>query len=209
MKRLDFPATGRNRAPILEVLRATLAPRRGDPLRVLEIGCGSGQHAVHLALHLELDHPGLTWLPSDPDPSHRASADAWAEHEGIPHIAPALDLDAASPTWTGALEAPPDVIYCANVIHIAPWSVAEGLVAGAGRLLAPGGLLVLYGPFLLDGAHTAPSNERFDASLRSRDPSWGVRDLAAITSLAWAAGLRLEARHEMPANNQAVVFARP
>lgn len=190
--RLDFPATGRNRDPILEVLR----PRLANTRRVLEIAAGSGQHAAYFAAAL----PGLTWLPTDPDPAHLASIDAW--RTDAPNVLPARQLDVTG-EWP---EGPFDAIYCANMVHIAPWEAAVGLFQGAARVLVPGGLLLTYGPYRRDGQHTAPSNEAFDASLRSRDPRWGVRDvgeLAAISDL-----LALEEIVPMPANNFVLVFRR-
>ena len=173
----------------------------GQRRAVLEIGCGSGQHGAYFAEHL----PHLTWIPSDPEADHRASAGAWAEQADLTNVLPAIHLDAARGPWPVERA---DIVYCANVIHISPWSVTEGLLAGVGRLLDPGGALILYGPFKLAGRHTAPSNARFDASLTGRDPSWGVRDLDVVSALAATHGLTLEERVQMPANNQTVVFRR-
>lgn len=165
---------------------------------------------MHFARHL----PALTWLPSDPDPAHRASVAAWTAHEALTNVLPPVDLDASTWPWPIPTDLPSvDVIYCANVIHISPWSVTKGLIAGAARLLSPGGALILYGPFKLEGRHTSPSNEAFDASLRSRNPDWGVRDLSRIATRATRAtvtdaALTLIDRIPMPANNQTVVFRR-
>ena len=191
------PATARNRAPILEVLRAVLPPEG----RVLEVASGTGEHAAYFAPRLA---PRL-WLPSDPDPELRRSIAAHARQAGCAGLEPPLALDARDPDWPAA-EA--RAVVCINMIHIAPWAAAEGLVAGAGRLLAPGGVLYLYGPFKRDGAHTAPSNAAFDRSLRARDPAWGVRDLEAVAELAAAAGFGPAEAIEMPANNLSVVFRR-
>lgn len=190
------PAAARNSQPILGVLREHL-PRNG---LVLEIASGSGEHAVLLA---EAFGPDLIVQPTDPDPDARASIDAWTAARGLANVRPALALDARSPQWplTAA-----DAIVCINMIHIAPWAAAEGLMAGAGRILSPAGLLYLYGPFRRDGGHTAPSNAAFDADLRARDPAWGVRDLEAVTALAASQGLALAGVVAMPANNFSVLF---
>jgi len=203
--KLDAPAFHRNVRPILETLRPLFEAASGN---VLEIGCGSGQHAVAFAAAF----PHLTFWPTDPDARHRESADAWRIEAGLANLKPATDLDATAPDWRlGTAHRPPEtlaVIHAFNVIHIAPWRVAEGLLAGAGRHLDPGGCLVLYGPFMRNGRHTAESNAQFDQSLRARDPAWGVRDLEDVVALAEASGLVSEAIHEMPANNLTVVFRR-
>lgn len=183
----------RNRGPILAALRPLLPPTG----LVLEIASGSGEHAAHLAAAL----PGLEFQPSDPDPEAQASIDAWCG--GLPNVRPALGLDAATPDWP-AVRA--DAVLCVNMIHIAPWAAARGLVAGAGRALRPGGLLVLYGPFLRDGVPTAPGNAAFDADLRARDPAWGLRRLEDVAALAAAAGFGPPAVTAMPANNLLVAF---
>lgn len=191
--RQHAPATARNRDPILEVLRR-LAPPSGT---ILEVASGSGEHAAHFAQAL----PGLVFQPSDPDPSRRASIDAWCE--GIPNVRPALALDAAGTDWPAGSY---DLVLCCNMIHIAPWSAAEGLVAGAWRVLAPGGVLLLYGPFRRQGISTAPSNEAFDASLRAQNPAWGLRELEAVDALARPAGFGPPEITEMPANNLCVAW---
>ncbi|WP_322071171.1 DUF938 domain-containing protein [Paraburkholderia bannensis] len=195
--RLTAPAAARNAAPILDVLRTAL-PARGT---VLEIASGTGQHAVHFATAL----PGIDWQPSDADPRARASIDAWRAHAGLANLRAPLDLDVRSELWP--IEAV-DAIVCINMIHIAPWEAAIALTKGAGARIAPGGVLVLYGPYRRDGAHTAPSNEAFDADLRARDPAWGVRDLEAVDALARAEGFVCEAVVTMPANNFTVVFRK-
>jgi Protein of unknown function (DUF938) len=194
---LSSPAALRNRGPILEVLRRVL-PARGT---VLEIASGSGEHAVHFAAGL----PHLTWQPSDPDEDARASIAIYRDQSRLPNLLPPFALDATSPSWplTHA-----DAIVSINMIHIAPWSAAEGLMAGAERLLAPGAVLFLYGPFMEDGRHTAPSNADFDASLRQRNRDWGVRDLGEVTALAGRHELDFAERVAMPANNLSVVFRR-
>ena len=197
MKR-EAPAAARNRQPILEVLRTRL-PASG---LVLEIASGSGEHAVHFAAAL----PGLVFQPSDPDAGARASIDAWAEDSGLQNLRPALALDAAAGDWPVTAA---DAVLCCNMIHISPWTSAVGLVRGAARILRPGGLLYLYGPYRRDGRHTAPSNEAFDADLRRRNPAWGVRDLEAVAALAAKGGFDAPEVVEMPANNLSVVFRRP
>ncbi len=195
--RRHAPATERNRAAILEVLRAVL-PAEG---RVLEVASGTGEHAAYFAPSLA---PRL-WRPSDPDPELRRSIAAHARLAACPTLEPPLDLDARDSAWPVTEAA---AVVCINMIHIAPWAAAEGLVAGAGRLLGPGGVLYLYGPFKSGGRHTAPSNAAFDRSLRAQDPSWGVRDLEAVAQLAAAAGFGPAEAIEMPANNLSVVFRR-
>ena len=191
------PAAERNRGPILEVLRRHV-PQRA---RVLEVASGTGQHAAWFAASL----PGTHWLPSEADPSAFASIAAWAEFEGAPNVGEAILLDAAAERWPVDVL---DVVYCANLIHIAPWPCCAGLLRGAGRHLTPGGLLVLYGPFKVDGRHTSASNEAFDRSLRAQDPHWGVRDLRDVETRAVEQGLHLVEKVDMPANNLVVVFRR-
>jgi SAM-dependent methyltransferase len=187
------PATERNREPILAVLRRVL-PAQGT---VLEIAAGTGQHAAWFAAAL----PAVTWQPTDGDARMLGSIAAWCD--GLPNVAPPRQLDVTAAAWP--IERA-DAIVCANMIHIAPWTAGEGLLRGAGRVLAPGGILYLYGPYRIGGGHTAPSNATFDASLRARDPRWGVRDLEAVVAEAARHGLTFTERVEMPANNQSVVF---
>ena len=179
------------------MLRRAL-PGRGT---VLEIASGSGEHAVHFAAAL----PQLIWQPSDPDPQARDSIAAYRAAAQLPNLMPPLALDATSSTWP-ATQA--DAMVSINMIHIAPWAAAEGLMAGAERLLPKGGVLFLYGPFREHGQHTAPSNAAFDESLRARNREWGVRDLDAVAALASRHGFALEERVAMPANNLSVVFRR-
>jgi hypothetical protein len=193
------PSTARNRAPIWSVLQRHL-PGRG---LVLEVASGSGEHAVHFA---QAAGPEIIFQPSDPDTGARASIDAWAAASGLPNIRPALALDVTSETWpiAGA-----DAVLCINMIHIAPWAAAVGLVQGSARVLPVGGLLYLYGPFKREGRHTAPSNETFDRDfLRARNPAWGVRDLEAVAALAVDCGFAPPAIEPMPANNLSVLFRR-
>jgi SAM-dependent methyltransferase len=197
--RLYAPAAARNREPILGVLRHYLPPGG----LVLEIASGSGEHIVHFA---QGSAPGLMFQPSDPDPGARASIDAWAAALALSNIRQALALDAASADWPIAHA---DAILCINMIHIAPWTAAVGLIRGAARILPPGGMLYLYGPYRRGGRHTALSNEQFDQVLRQRDPSWGVRDLEAVAALAADEGFAQPLVQEMPANNLSLIFHRP
>ncbi len=199
-KRRFAPAAQRNTEPILGVLREVL-PASGI---ALEIGSGSGQHAVVFSVAF----PGLDWRPSDPQAQARGSIAARVADAGLDNLADALDLDVTAPDWEAALAEPFDTMVCINVLHITPWAVAEGLMRGAGRLLDPGGIVYLYGPYKRDGRHTAPSNAAFDASLRRRDPAWGVRDIADVTRCADACGLALDRTVDMPRDNFSLVFRR-
>jgi uncharacterized protein DUF938 len=195
--RLCYPATARNRDAILSVLRDVL-PERG---RVLEIASGSGEHSAYFAPHF----PSLTWQPTDLDPGVLPSIAGHAAASGAANIAPPMVLDVTVRPWPVGDAA---AILAANMIHIAPWAVCEALIAGAAEILTTDGILFLYGPYRRDGAHTAPSNERFDVSLRSRNADWGVRDLEAVSDAAAAQGLTLHAVHDMPSNNLSVIFRR-
>jgi cyclopropane fatty-acyl-phospholipid synthase-like methyltransferase len=193
-KRCD-PWCERNRQPILEVLQRLL-PNTGT---VLEIASGSGQHATFFADKLR----PLTWQPSDIDPDRLASIRAWVTEAGLANLCEPLHLDVLEADWgVGEVEA----IFCANMIHITPWECCLALLAGARRHLVAGGLLILYGPFRINGRHTAESNRRFDKSLRDQNPGWGVRNLDAVCRAA--GGLTMVERVEMPANNQMIVFQR-
>lgn len=194
---LYAPSFARNREVILDVLRRVLS---GSGI-VLEIASGSGEHAVYVARAL----PGLAWQPSDPDAAALKSIAAHARAAGLPNLRPALALDVEETAWPIDRA---DAVVSINMVHIAPWSAAEGLMAGAGRVLAERGVLVLYGPFMVGGAHTAPSNAAFDADLRGRDPRWGIRDVAALEATAAPHGLLLAERVPMPANNQCLVFRK-
>jgi SAM-dependent methyltransferase len=180
------------------VLRPLLAPGA----RVLEVASGAGEHAVFIAAAL----PGVQWQPSDPDPQALTSIAAWQGAAALPNLAAPIRLDATDQaSWP---EGPFEAVVCINMIHISPWAAAEGLMAGAGRVLAPGGRLFLYGPYIEAEAETAPSNLNFDASLKSRDPAWGLRDLAEVKALAAARGLSFAERIAMPANNLIVMFEK-
>ena len=195
--RQHSPAAERNRAPILAELQRLL-PAQG---LMLEIASGTGQHAAHFAAAL----PGWRWQPSDGQERSLASIASWCE--GLPNVLPALPLDVLADPWAGA-PAAVDAMYCANLIHIAPWPVCAALLRGAARHLGPRGLLLLYGPYLEDDVPTSPGNLAFDADLRGRDPSWGLRRLADVQAQALAAGLRLRERVAMPANNLLLVLER-
>ena len=193
--RRSAPAVQRNRGPILDVLRRVLPPRG----LVLEVASGTGEHAAFFAAAL----PHLIWQPSDPAADARASIAAWCAD--LPSVRSPLALDAAAERWPITTA---DAIVCINMIHIAPWAACEGLMRGAGRTLRQGGVLVLYGPYRIGGAHTAPSNAAFDADLRRQNPAWGVRDLEVVIDLAGRHGLVHRETVAMPANNQTVVFER-
>lgn len=189
------PSAARNRDPILQALRPRL-PAAG---LVLEVAGGTGEHCAHLAAAL----PGLRFQPTDPDPDALASMDAWCG--GLPNVRPALALDAAAADWPVAAA---DAVLCINMIHIAPWAAAVGLVAGAARVLPPGGVLALYGPYMRGGRHTGPGNVAFDADLRARNPAWGIRGLEDVAALAAAAGFGAPEIIGMPADNLVLVFRR-
>ena len=172
------------------------------PGEVLEIASGSGEHAVWFAAAL----PSVTWRPSDPSPEARASIALRRAEAALPNLLEPLALDAAAPDRWPLDRA--DAIVCINMIHIAPWSATQGLLAGAARLLPAGAPLYLYGPFREAGRHTAASNAAFDESLQARDPRWWVRDLDEVAALASANGLELSTRVPMPANNLSVVFEK-
>lgn len=203
--RLDAPAFHRNHRPIVSVLARYLTGASGH---AIEIGSGTGQHVMAFAEAFQ----GLTWWPSDPVPANRASIEAWRQHRGLANVASPVAIDAAADWQLGVEGMPPDrdiaAIIAVNVLQIAPWPVAEGLFAAAGRYLDKTGHLFVYGPFARDGKHTAPSNEAFDASLRAKNPAWGVRDLADVTALAIHRHLRVAHVVNMPANNLTLVFAR-
>jgi SAM-dependent methyltransferase len=191
------PAAARNREPILQVLRDRLA----RPAFVLEIASGTGEHAVWFSGALS----DLTWQPTDCNREALRSIAAWRDLKGPPNLLPPLQLDAAADSWP-VVQA--DAVVAINLIHITPWAVTLGLIAGAARVLASGGVLFLYGPFREGGVHTAAGNATFDAELQARDPSWGVRDLDEISPLASQHGFEAPERIAMPANNLSVVFHR-
>jgi SAM-dependent methyltransferase len=194
--RRHAPATQRNREAILDVLRREL-PARG---KVLEIASGTGEHIVHFAQAL----PALTFQPTDPDEDAVRSIAAWIAESGTANVKPPLALDVMAP-WPVAKA---DAVLCINMIHIAPWPATAALLRGAASVLASGGLLYLYGPYRLNGAHTATSNEDFDRSLKARNVAWGVRDLEDVAAAGETAGFGAPVIHEMPANNLSLVFRR-
>jgi hypothetical protein len=194
-----WPAAERNKQPIAEVL-ATVLPERG---LLLEVASGSGQHAAHFVNTL----PGWTIQPSDCDPEHLATLTRRVALVKNPRLLPPLELDVTAIPRAGvAATIEPNAIYCANMLHIAPWAACLGLFALSGRWLRAGGLLVTYGPYSVHGEHTAESNARFDQSLRGRNPEWGVRDVDALTDVAQAESLTLATTHTMPANNLLLVW---
>ena len=195
--RLHSTSAARNKA----VIAALLAERLPEGARVLELACGSGEHALAVVKA----RPDLSWVPSDIDAEARASADDWAR-DASGRIAPAASLDAAALGWETAATTV-DGLFCANMIHIAPWEACIGLFRGAGRLLAEGGLVILYGPFL-EGEATAPSNLEFDRSLKARDRRWGVRALSDVDACAAEYGFDRVERVETPANNRLLVYRR-
>jgi SAM-dependent methyltransferase len=200
--RLEGPAFRRNHDAIWQAISQYLNATTGD---VLEVGSGTGQHITEFARRA----PHLTWWPSDIFDSHLASIAAWRQHAHLENLRAPQRIDLTDPDWTwqgdgGELAA----VLCINVLHIAPWQVSQGLMAGAGRLLRDGGRLFVYGPFKRDGAHTAPSNAAFDTSLRAENPDWGVRDIGDLNALAEAAGLSQAEITAMPANNLVLAFAR-
>jgi hypothetical protein len=204
--RLDAEAFHRNHQAIGAVLERLLAGQSGD---AVEAGSGTGQHVVDFARRF----PEITWWPSDLNAQHLKSISAWRAHAALPNIREPSRIDLSDPAWypltqDGSGPGPLLAVFCANVIHIAPWRVAEGLFEGAGRYLRADSRLFLYGPFKRGGKHTAVSNAVFDTSLRERDAEWGVRDVEAVEQLAGKAGLVLIEIAEMPANNLVLVFAR-
>lgn len=191
------PATERNREPIAAVLREALPPSG----TVLEVASGTGEHAAYFARLF----PALSWRPSDPDPEALASIAAWREEAGLANLLEPVRLDAAADDWPVAAA---DAILCVNMVHISPWESTLGLLRGARRLLAPGAPLILYGPYRRAGLPTAPSNEAFDASLKARDPRWGLRQVEAVETEAGRQDFRLDRLFEMPANNLSLLFRK-
>jgi len=208
--RRTAPAAERNKGPILDVLRRVLSdlaapgPRLRSAARparglVLEIASGTGQHVGHFAQAM----PALDWQPTETDESALPSISAWVED--LPNVRAPLVLNVHQLPWPVERA---DAIVCINMIHISPWQATLDLMAGASRTLGEGGILLLYGPYRRFGGHTAPSNEAFDADLRSRNPEWGVRDLEAVEAVARGHGFTLEEAIAMPANNFSVVFRK-
>jgi SAM-dependent methyltransferase len=195
--RLYRPHVVRNRDPILDVLRRVLPPQG----LVLEVASGTGEHAAYYAKRL----PSLSWQPTDPDPLALASIAAHRTAADAANLRTPLGLDVMSEQWP--LEQA-DAVICINMIHISPWAACEALMAGAGRVLPAGGVLYLYGPYKIEGRHTAKTNQDFDTQLKAQNTQWGVRDLADVTDLANRRGLILAETVAMPANNLSVIFRR-
>lgn len=191
------PSVARNKDAIAAVL-ARYLPSSG---LVLEIASGSGEHAVHFASTF----PALVFQPTDPSEEARASIAAWRQEAALPNMRAPLALDVTAAPWPINYA---DAVTCINMIHIAPWEATLGLVAGAARIIPPGGLLFLYGPYKRAGQHTAPSNADFDASLCERDARWGVRDLETVAAEATAMGFAAPMIEAMPANNLSLIFRR-
>jgi SAM-dependent methyltransferase len=193
--RLYLPHVTRNREPILAVLRRVLPPQG----LVLEVASGSGEHAAYFAKRL----PSLFWEPTDSDPLALASIAAHRTAADVPNLLAPLCLDVMSEQWPVERA---DALVCINMIHITPWAASEGLMAGASRILRAGGVVYLYGPYQIDGRHTAQSNQDFDAWLRTQNAQWGVRDLADVADLATRHGFALTETVAMPANNLSMIF---
>jgi len=194
------PSASRNTGPILAALKPLL-PSSGS---VLEIASGTGQHCAAFAHAF----PGLTFQPSDPDPAARTSIDAWRGETANANIHPALDLNVATQAWWVGVQRSLSAIIAINLLHISPWAATAGLFAGAGQLLGPQGMVITYGAYQRSGRHTAPSNADFDASLRHRNPDWGVRDIDDVADAARPAGLDLAETIDMPSNNLLLVWRR-
>ncbi|HSF93862.1 MAG TPA: DUF938 domain-containing protein [Thermohalobaculum sp.] len=200
--RLFSPTFPRNSGPICDGMRPCLAERGGA---VLEIGSGTGQHIAHFAA----EFPRLRWIPSDIHAEHHASIAAWRAHLNLPNLEAPIFLDAAQ-DWAAQVRGfgPLAAVLCINVLHIAPWAVAEGVVRGAAATLAPGAALILYGAFKEGGQHTGEGNAAFDAGLRADNPDWGIRDIGEIAALAASAGLGGAQVARLPSNNLLVAFPR-
>lgn len=194
------PAAARNTGPILNVMRDIL-PKSG---RALEIASGTGQHAEAFAKAF----PGIDWQPSDPADEARRSIAARVEESGMANLRMPLAIDVMAGDWQQNIPGGLDLIVCINMTHIAPWAACVGLLRGAGELLREDAVLYLYGPYMRDGAHTAPTNQAFDISLRGRNPAWGVRDMVEVANVAAAHGMQLDKTVPMPANNFSLVFRK-
>ena len=201
--RLDAPSFHKNKDGLVEDVSRLLSASRGD---VLEVGSGTGQHAVTFAKAL----PEITYWPSDPVDEHLASIDAWRSSSGLPNVKPATRLDCCQAAWTlgdrDLAAASLEAILAINVIHIAPWAVAEAIVGGASKYLKPGGLMIFYGPYKKNGQHNSDGNIAFDEALRARNAAYGIRDLEDLITCATVNGLTFKSETEMPANNKLVVF---
>lgn len=193
MEKPHAPSTEKNRDPILAVLREVFADRR----LVLEIGSGTGQHAVHFCAQL----PQLTWQTSD-RPDFLPGIRMWLEEAAVPNVLPPFEFDVIGPWPSGAY----DAVYSANTLHIMPWQAVEAFFAGLQSVLAPGGLLFIYGPFKVGGQYTSEGNANFDRSLKEKSPHQGLRDVEAVDSLARQAGLVLLEQRDMPSNNLCLLW---
>ena len=192
------PAADRNKQHILDTLRNILPPHGN----ALEIASGTGQHVAWFAAGLAQ----WLWQPTDAMPTALASIAAWAAEQGLPNVRPPLVLDVMAAQWLpGSTHF--DLIYCANMLHISPWATCAALMQGSARHLAPNGLLVTYGPYLEGNVPTSEGNLAFDQSLRAQDAAWGIRRIEDVAQVAAGAGLRLQTRHAMPANNLLLVWA--
>jgi hypothetical protein len=193
-----WPAAERNKEPIFEEIRSLVREQSGV---LLEIASATGQHALHFAERL----PQIDYVPSDYDEQHLETLRKRIELRGLPNLSQPLRIDVTEEKWP--IERA-DFIYNANMVHIAPWEVALGLFRGAGKLLSKRGLLMTYGPYRIDGKHTSESNEKFDASLKSRDPRWGVRDLGELADAAFDFSMVLVEKRALPANNLFVIWEK-
>ncbi len=195
--RIVSPSAERNKGPIAEILMRTL-PAQGE---VLEVSSGTGQHVLHFAEVM----PHIRWQPTERDPDSLKSIASWLGQTPPPNVNAPLRLDVYDASWPAHDVA---AVVCINMIHIAPRSAAEALLRGAGNVIAPGGIMFLYGPYRRQGRHTSPSNQAFDEQLKARNREWGVRNLEDVVHLASTVSLELEQTHDMPANNLAVVFRK-
>jgi hypothetical protein len=200
----DFsPAADRNKQAIADTL-VQLLPERGE---ALEIASGTGQHVAWFAASL----PSWTWQPTDAQADGFDSISAWVRQQAVSNVRVPLLLDVMAADWSpvsGHAHKKFDLIYCANMLHIAPWATCAALMRGSVLLMAAGSRLITYGPYFEDGVPASPGNLAFDQSLRDRNPAWGIRRLEDVEAQAALAGLKLVARHEMPANNLLLVWAR-
>ena len=197
------PAADRNKQAILDVL-TTVLPSKGS---ALEIASGTGQHISFFAAAM----PGWCWQASDADAASLPAIAARLQTEPCTNVREPLWLDVQARQWPAsgtAFTEPFDAIYCANMLHIAPWATCAALMQGSHRHLATGGVLITYGPYLEDDVPTAPGNLAFDESLRTQNPAWGIRRREDVTEAARRAGLRLHERHAMPANNLLLVWRK-
>ncbi len=200
----ESPSSYRNEAPIREQLLRFIGSGEGD---LLEVAAGTGQHSAAFSSTFTQ----LNWWPTDLDPENLASIEAWRAEDGGPNLQAAQTLDVTSEGWTSGGPIPPlpgtfRYIMCCNMVHISPWAATQGLFAGAERKLLKDGVLFIYGPYRRNGQHTSEGNASFDVSLRSRDPSWGIRDLEDMDALGQAHGFHLHEVVQMPANNLSLIF---